>query len=90
MTLFRAALHASQKTGASALWCGSGMKGYVFLLFVKAQELDLLSSVCKWHIVLIKKKIRTAKELKSLQILYNFHCVLLKKVCISQLFNCIK
>lgn len=32
MTLFRAALHASQKTGASALWCGSGMKGYVFLL----------------------------------------------------------
>lgn len=34
MTLFRAALHASQKTGASALWCGSGMKGYVFLLFV--------------------------------------------------------
>lgn len=45
MTLFRAALHASQKTGASALWCGSGMKGYVFLLFVKAQELNLFSSV---------------------------------------------
>lgn len=34
MTLFRAALYAPQKTGASALWYGSGMKGYVFLLFV--------------------------------------------------------
>lgn len=30
MTLSRAALHASQRTGASALWHGSCMKGDVF------------------------------------------------------------